>query len=164
VIVREAAPADAIPIACVYNYYVESSHCTFEVSAVNEIEMRRRIAESNDERLRFIVAEDAGLIVGFANCHPWRARAAYARTVEISVYVHPQETGKGAGSQLYRELFSGMRAADVHVAIAGISLPNDASVRLHEKFGMKKVAHFSQVGRKFDRWIDVGHWQVVLDR
>ncbi len=78
------------------------------------------------------------------------------------MYVDPVATTKGIGSQLYQLLLAELREREMHTVIGGISLPNDASVALHEKFGFQKVAYFKEVGWKFDKWIDVGYWQLVL--
>ena len=80
----------------------------------------------------------------------------------MTVYLNPEAAGRGIGSALYDELFSLLRARGIHVVIGGIALPNDASVTLHEKFGMKKVAHFAEVGFKFGKWVDVGFWERAL--
>ena len=82
--------------------------------------------------------------------------------MEVTVYVAPGHAGRGIGSRLYGELFPILKTRGIHAVIGGIALPNEASVALHEKFGMRKVAHFEEVGFKFDRWIDVGYWQRTL--
>ena len=83
--------------------------------------------------------------------------------MESTVYLSPGATGGGWGSGLYRELFSRLEQLGLHAVIGGITLPNDASVALHEKMGMVKVAHFPQVGFKQGRWLDVGYWQLCFD-
>jgi len=80
----------------------------------------------------------------------------------VSVYLAPEQTGKGAGSRLYTELFLRLSALGYHVVIGAITLPNPASIALHEKFGMEKVGHFKEVGFKFGKWVDVGYWQGIL--
>ncbi|PID45615.1 MAG: hypothetical protein CSB47_08185 [Proteobacteria bacterium] len=85
-------------------------------------------------------------------------------TVEVSIYLSHQITSRGLGTQLYNALFSSLREKSVHIVIGGITLPNAASIALHEKFGMEKVAHFKEVGYKFGKWLDVGYWQVKLDK
>ncbi len=92
----------------------------------------------------------------------WKARSAYRFSVEITVYVAPGMAGRGIGSMLYSHLFAALQPLGVHAVIGGIALPNEASIALHEKFGMEKVAHFQQVGFKFNRWIDVGYWERIL--
>ena len=86
----------------------------------------------------------------------------YRFSVEVTVYVAPGHAGRGIGSTLYGELFPMLKTLGIRAVIGGIALPNEASVALHEKFGMRKVAHFGEVGFKFDRWIDVGYWQRTL--
>jgi len=92
----------------------------------------------------------------------WHGRSAYRFSTEITVYLAPAHVGRGIGSQLYARLFPILRDRGIHAVIGGIALPNEASVALHEKFGLEKVAHFKEVGYKFDRWIDVGSWQGIL--
>ena len=161
--VRAATADDAVDIAYIYNYYIATSHCTFEVEPVDLAEMERRIGECVDAGYPFLVAEDdADEIVGYAYGHEYRPRKAYGNSIEVSVYVRPGHDGKNIGTDLYTALFDKIKKGDFHAIIGGISLPNDASVRLHEKFGFEKVAHFREVGRKFDRWIDVGYWELIL--
>jgi phosphinothricin acetyltransferase len=108
------------------------------------------------------VAEEAGRVVGYAYATRWRARAAYRYSSEITVYLAHDVGGRGIGTLLYGRLFPLLEARGLHAIMGGIALPNEASVRLHERFGMRKVAHFHEVGFKFGRWIDVGFWQRVL--
>jgi phosphinothricin acetyltransferase len=89
-------------------------------------------------------------------------RAAYRYSAETSVYVAQGQGGRGIGSALYKALLEELRTRGIHMAIGGIAQPNPASVALHESLGFEKVAHFKQVGRKFDRWIDVGYWELRL--
>ena len=99
---------------------------------------------------------------GFAKAGPWRHRDAYAHSVEIAVYIEPARQGKGLGKALYGRLFAILEAQGYHTVVAGIALPNEASVRLHESFGMKKVAEFADAGWKFGQWWPVGYWQRTL--
>lgn len=101
-------------------------------------------------------------MLGYAYAGPWKARAAYARTVETSVYVAVDASGQGLGRCLYAALIQRLQDAGMHALISGISLPNPASVALHESFGFAHVGNFRQVGHKFGRWIDVGYWQLLL--
>src|SRR4029077_5021381 len=94
----------------------------------------------------------------------YRPRFAYLHSIEISVYVKHGSGKQNIGTNLYESLIAEIRQKDLHAVIGGISLPNDASVRLHEKFGFEKVAHFREVGRKFGRWIDVGYWELILPK
>jgi L-amino acid N-acyltransferase YncA len=160
--VRDAAPGDAATIATIYNHYVADTIVTFEETAVATEEMQRRIDDVRAAGLPWLVAEREGRIIGYAYATRWRTRAAYRHSVEISVYLDHRESGRGVGSALYDALFARILTGEIHAVIGGISLPNEASVALHEKFGMKKVAHFEAVGRKRGIWIDVGYWQRVL--
>jgi len=161
-IIRAAEPSDAAGIAAIYNHYVEQSIVTFEEEPVSDAEMARRIEDVRSESLPWLVAEEAGRIVGYASSRKWRDRSGYRFSAEITVYVAPGHARRGIGSGLYSRLFPILQARGIHALIGGIALPNDASVALHEKFGMRKVAHFAEVGFKFDRWIDVGYWQRTL--
>ncbi|MEM9251088.1 MAG: N-acetyltransferase family protein [Planctomycetota bacterium] len=158
--IRDATPADAPAIAAVYNHYVERSIATFEEVAVSADEMARRM-EPAQGRTPFLVAEDDAAVVGYAYACPFNTRAAYRHTREITVYLHPERTGRGHGTALYRELLDRLKTQGIHAVIGGVSLPNPASVALHEKLGFTKVAEFPEVGRKFDRWIAVGYWQLT---
>jgi L-amino acid N-acyltransferase YncA len=161
-LIRPAKPDDAVDIAYIYNYYIATSHATFDIEPVDLVEMRGRITARIDRGYPFFVCEDGDEVVGYAFGDEYRERTAYRRTIEVSIYVRPGYDGKKVGTLLYEALFAEIRTGDFHAVVAGISLPNDASVRLHEKFGMEKVAHFREVGRKFGRWIDVGYWELIL--
>lgn len=93
---------------------------------------------------------------------PWHTRAAYKFSAEITVYLSPQNITQGWGSRLYDRLFEVLAGTEVHTVIAGIALPNPASVALHEKFGLEKAAHYKEVGFKQGKWIDVAYWQRIL--
>lgn len=162
--IRNVDNADARPIADIYNHYISSSFATFEEKPVSEQAMRERFAGIAAQDLPWLVAEnDSDDLVGYAYATGWRARSAYRHSVEITVYVAHTELSCGWGRRLYDALFRRLEILPVHCVIAGITLPNPASVSLHEHFGMKKVAHFEQVGRKFGQWVDVGYWQRLLD-
>ena len=161
-VVRAAVVGDASGIAEIYNHYVATTVITFEEAPVSAPEMARRIAEAGSASLPWIVAERDGKIAGYAYASPWKARSAYRFSVEVPVYVPPGGPRAGIGRQLYEELLSGLRAQGIHAAFGVIALPNEASVALHERFGFAKVAHLTEVGFKFDRWIDVGYWQLML--
>ncbi len=163
-IVRPARPDDATQIAYIYNHYIATSHVTFELDPIDGDEILQRMEEVWDRGYPFLVYNEGGGIFGYAYGHAFRPRAAYARSIETSVYVKPGHDGMGVGTALYNDLISEIQAGEFHSIIAGISLPNESSIHLHEKFGFKKVAHFAEVGRKFGRWIDVGYWQLLLSK
>jgi len=157
--IREAAASDAAVIAGIYNHYVTGTVVTFEEEPISVAEIARRIEEVRSASLSWLVAEVDGHVVGYAYARPWNARTAYRFSVEITVYLAPEHAGRGIGSKLYDELFPILQARRIHAVMGGIALPNEASVALHEKFGLRKVAQFEEVGFKFNRWIDVGYWQ-----
>ena len=124
--------------------------------------MAARIDEIEKLELPWLVAESSGDVLGFAYASKWKGRCAYRYSVESTIYLDPDRTGNGTGTELYASLLDAIRTTSTHAVIGGISLPNDASVALHEKLGFRKVGHFDEVGYKFDQWVDVGYWQVTL--
>ena len=160
--IRSALPADSEAIARIYNYYVLNTMSTFEEQAVTPQVIAERVNETFAASLPWLVAESSSRIVGYAYASMWKDRAAYRYSVESTVYVDPAAMGVGFGSDLYASLLDDLRQQKVHVVIGGIALPNEASVRLHEKFGFRKVAHLEEVGYKFGKWVDVGYWQSTL--
>jgi L-amino acid N-acyltransferase YncA len=161
-LLRDATADDAPAIAAIYNHYILHSTISFEEEAVSVDAIRQRIADVRAAGLPWLVAVFNGEVAAYAYATKWRVRAAYRFSVESSVYVAPDKPRRGLGKALYQALLARLREADVHLVIGGIALPNDSSVALHENVGFEKVAHFSEVGRKFDRWIDVGYWQLKL--
>jgi len=159
---RAATTDDAAAIAAIYNHYVAETVVTFEEVPVAAAEIAGRIESVQAAGFPWLVAEEAGRVVGYAYATKWRERSAYRFSAEVTVYLAPTDTGRGLGSQLYAELFPMLEACGLHALMGGITLPNEASVALHEKFGMRKVAHFDEVGFKFDRWLAVGYWQRTL--
>lgn len=160
--IRGVAEADHEAVARIYNHYVANTIVTFEEEPVRAEEMAVRVQEVRDAGLPWLVAEVNDEVVGYACASRWKGRCAYRFTVEVTVYLDPHHAGKGLGSMLYGELLPILRSNGTHVVIGGIALPNDASVALHEKFGMEKVAHFREVGYKLGRWVDVGYWQRTI--
>jgi len=159
--IRPATPDDGGAIAAIYNHYIATTTISFEERAVTADEMAQRIRDVS-AALPWLVREDDGHITGYAYATKWRVRSAYRFSAETSVYVEQGRGGQGIGSALYMALLQELRQRGVHMAIGGIAQPNPASVALHERLGYVKVAHFSEVGRKFDRWIDVGYWELKL--
>ena len=160
--IRAATPADAGSLAGIYNHYVANTIVTFEEEVVPASEMARRVEEVRSVSLPWLCAEHRGQVVGYAYAGRWHRRSAYRFAAEITVYLDPAHARRGLGSSLYGRLFPMLRERRVHAVIGGIALPNAASVALHEKFGLEKVAHFKEVGFKFERWIDGGYWHRTL--
>jgi len=164
VIIRAATGDDVPQLTDIYNHYVAHSQATFDIDPFT-VEQRREWFShyAPTGRHRLLVAEDDGVVCGFATSSPHRPRAAYATTVETSVYCAPERTGRGIGSMLYARLFDELAGEDLHRALAGITLPNDASVSVHERFGFVKIGEYSEVGRKFGRFWNVAWFEKSLD-
>lgn len=160
--IRPAQANDAAAVAAIYNHYILHTVVTFEEEALPGEEMARRITEVRGDGFPWLVYEEEGRVVGYAYASRWKSRCAYRFAVEATVYLEPGATGRGMGRRLYSGVIEAASAMGMHVVIGGIALPNEASVGLHEKLGFKKVAHFQEVGRKFDQWIDVGYWELRL--
>src|SRR5262245_61309611 len=154
--IRPATRADAAGVAAIYNWYIENTVVTFEVEAVSADEMARRIESAHD----WLVLERGGELLGYSYAVRYHARAAYRYAAESTIYLRNGLGGGGLGTRLYGELIRRSFARDLRSLIGGIALPNDASVRLHEKLGFEKKSHLHRIGFKFERWIDVGHWQL----
>ena len=159
--IRPVNSDDAEAICAIYNHYVQNSTISFEEDGVSPTEMSRRIVDVT-ESLPWLVIENEGIVDGYAYATKWRARSAYRFSVEITVYLSPSAIGKGYGASLYANLMEQLATLGVHAVIAGIALPNEKSIKLHEKIGLKKIAHFEQVGFKNQQWIDVGYWQKMM--
>ncbi|MEM1294510.1 MAG: arsinothricin resistance N-acetyltransferase ArsN1 family B [Verrucomicrobiota bacterium] len=159
--IRPAKPQDYEAIRDIYNYYIAETIVTFEEELVTTDEIASRVEETTAS-FPWLVAEEDGKITGYAYARTWHPRSAYRFSVESTVYLAKGQEGKGIGSALYAALLPELKSLGLHSVIAGISLPNDGSIAIHEKFGFKKAAHYHEVGRKFDRWIDVGYWQLIF--
>ena len=160
--IRDADKEDTPSISDIYNHYIRESIVTFEETPVTPSDMQIRMEEITSGGFPWLVAEHDGKILGYAYAGKWNKRSAYRFMMELTVYLHPDASGHGVGTALYTHLIGICKELGCHVLIGGISLPNPASVALHEKMGMKKVAHYEEVGFKFGRWIDVGYWQMKL--
>lgn len=158
--IRKVELEDAAQIADVYNYYIQNTHQTFETEPLSAEHMRERIAEII-EKYPYVLAVEDGEVCGYAYATQFKLRQAYAYSAEVSIYVKSAAKQKGIGTQLYKKLFDELAETNIHAMVAGISLPNDASVKFHEKLGFTKVAHFRQIGYKLGRWVDVGYWELI---
>ncbi len=155
--IRSGVLEDLPRLTEIYNYYVRESAVTFDVEAFS-VERRREewfglFSESG--RYRLVVAECGGEVMGYACTVPFHKKPAYATSVETSVYLAPEATGKGIGAKLYAELFERLRGAGVHRYYAGVTQPNPASMALHKKFGFRKVGALRECGFKFGKFRDV---------
>ena len=160
---RRASLEDATCVAAIYRPYVEETPITFEVVAPGPEEMRARIA-AHIGHLPWLVACESDTVVGYAYAAPFGTRAAYAWSVETSIYLDAAWRGRGIGRGLYAPLLELLAAQGFRQAIAGIALPNPASVALHEAMGFAQVATYHRVGWKLGAWHSVGRWQKGLGR
>jgi phosphinothricin acetyltransferase len=162
--IRPGRSSDLEGILAVYNHYVRNSPATFEVEPVRREDRIGWLEEhSLGGRYRLYVAVDGqDSVIGWTTTSPFRPRAAYATTVESSVYLGPECSGQGIGTRLYGALFQAIGSEDIERIVAGMTLPNPASRALHLKFGFQQVGTFSRVGRKFGRYWDVAWYERPL--
>lgn len=161
--IRTATPADAAALLAIYAPIVEATVISFEHEPPDEAEMRRRIGHTL-QALPWLVSvdDDDGAVDGYAYASRHRERAAYQWAVEVSVYVHERARGRGLASRLYTALFDHLAALGYMQALAGIALPNEASVRLHESLGFEPAGVFRHIGFKHGQWRDLGWWMRPL--
>ena len=161
-LIRDASESDLARLTEIYNHYVVHTAITFDLEPYT-VETRRpwfaQFAPSGRHRL--LVAEADGVVLAYAGTHQFRTKAAYDTSVETTVYCAPDATGRGIGRALYAALFDAVLDEDINAFIAGITLPNEASVALHERFGFAPAGIMHAVGRKFDRFWDVGWYERV---
>ncbi|MDR0733780.1 MAG: GNAT family N-acetyltransferase [Dysgonamonadaceae bacterium] len=160
--IRNVKPGDAESIAKIYNYYIENTAITFDENPVTTGNIRQKIAAICNKAYPYLVYEKDGQPLGYAFISTWRPQSAYGISLETSIYIDPQHTGKGLGSELYKALIEKSRQINIHSLIAVISLPNESSRKLHEKFGFRLIGNFKETGFKFGRLIDVEFWQKIL--
>ena len=157
-VIRAATLTDLPALTDIYNHYIAHTAITFDLRPF-AVEERRAWFDAHGatgpHRL-LVAADDDGRCLGYASSSRWRPKQAYDTTVEASVYCHPEDVGRGLGTALYAALFEALEREDVHTIVAGISLPNPASLALHERLGFRPVGVFHAVGRKFD-----GYWDVA---
>ena len=154
--IRPATIDDLPRIVEIYNHYVINTPITFDLEPVT-VDQRRpwfdQFAAPGPHRL--LVADKGGVVQGYAGTHQFRAKAAYDTTAETTIYCAPDATGRGLGVALYTALFAEIAGEDLRMLVAGVTLPNEASVALHKRFGFVETGVFHEVGRKFERYWDV---------
>lgn len=155
--IRKAGDADLGALVDIYNHYVLETPVTFDTGTFTPDTRRRWFSQfAAHGPYRLLVAEHDGEPVAYASSVRFKEKPAYRTSVETSIYVHPGHTGRGLGARLYRALLDELASErGLHRAYGGVTLPNPASVALHEKLGFRKVATYSEVGYKFGRYWDV---------
>jgi phosphinothricin acetyltransferase len=162
VTIRDASDDDLAALVEIYNHYVVNTPITFDLEPYSIDERRPWFEQFGaSSRHTLLVAEDAGAVIGYAGTHQFRTKKAYDTTVETTIYCAPDATGRSIGVRLYEALFAALDGEDIHSWIAGITLPNDASVRLHERFGFVPAGRMHAVGYKFGQYWDVGWYERV---
>ena len=158
--VDNAGPGDYARIVDIYNHYVLNSPATFDTQPFSLGERAPWFAQfAATGPYQLLVARKGDDVLGYAYAWRFNPRPAYDISVETTVYVAPDALSAGVGSALYTELFRRLADCDLHGAYAGITLPNDASVRLHERFGFHEIGIETEVGYKFDRYWSVGRYE-----
>jgi phosphinothricin acetyltransferase len=161
--IRPANAADLPQLLAIYNHYVEHTPITFDIEPATLAQRRAWFEQfATTGRHRLWVAEQDDRPVAYAGTHSFRAKQAYETTVETTIYCAPAAQHRGLGGALYAALFEALQTEDIRVFIAGITLPNPASVQLHERFGFVLAGTMHAVGRKFGRYWDVGWYEKVL--
>lgn len=153
---------DAAEIAAIYNYYIRESVATFDTEEWQTEKMEQRIITLSSSYPYIVYRTEDGKITGFCYAHPWKEKDAYSRTLETTVYVSPEHTGRGIGQKLMEELIDICRKKGFMTLIACITEGNENSFRLHRKLGFKQVSHFKKVGMKFNRFLDVIDYELIL--
>ena len=161
VVIRLARESDAEAMLAIYAPIVRETAKSFELTPPTVSEFRQRVSRTLD-RMPWLVCEVDGRPIGYVYAVPFRARAAYQWTAESVVYIGTDYRRKGVGRALYTALLDGLRLQGFRSVIAGIALPNPASVRFHAQFGFKSVGILKAVGHKSGVWHDVGWWQLSL--
>lgn len=160
--IRPVDVSDSQRLAAIYNHYILHTTVSFEEDPVTPSEMGARITATVGEGFPWLVATENEQVLGYAYATGWKRRSGYRFAAESTVYLDPTRTGQGLGPRLYGQLIPILQARGVHTVIAGIALPNAASVSFHERAGFTKTAHFREVGFKLGQWVDVGYWQLML--
>ena len=163
--VRPGVESDLGALTDIYNHYVRETPITFDTATFTPVERRPWLLshpEDGPHRLMVATAGDSQQILGYATSSAFRPKPAYETSVEVTIYLAPDAGGRGVGTLLYKALFAALADEDLHRAYAGIAQPNEASARLHERFGFRYVGTYREVGRKFGRYWDVAWYEKEL--
>lgn len=158
--IRAGTACDLAALTQIYNHYVQHDVATFDDEPFTPSQRAAWLHEHlGDGPHRLLVASSDEVVLGYATSSRFREKPGYASTVETSVYLAPGEGGRGLGTALYRDLLSILDALEIHRVVAGIALPNPASLALHARLGFVPVGVYTQVGRKLGRYVDVGWFE-----
>ena len=161
--IRPGVRADLEQLTAIYNHYVLQTHVTFDTVAFTPEQRQPWLAtHPGHGPHRLLVAAAGGRVVGYATSSEFRAKPAYRTSVETTVYCAPDAGGLGIGTLLYQALFEALADQGLHRAYAGIALPNEASVRLHTRFGFRQCGLYAESGHKFGRYWDVARFERAL--
>ena len=159
--IRKVTLEDAGAILEIYNYYILNSIVTFDEKEKTLEEISTKIKDTL-KKYPWFVLEENGELIAFTYASQWKDKSAYDKSVEGTIYIRNKHEGKRIGTTLYTYLINYLQSNGYHSILGVISLPNEASVALHKKLGFDKVAHFKEIGLKFNKKIDVGCWQLIL--
>ena len=163
VLVRDATLEDAQGILDIYEPNVLNTPITFDYEVPSVEFFRQKISELSNSHA-FLVTEEANDILGFAYASTFREKAAYKQSAETTIYIRSDAQRSCLASKLYRALLDRLSELGFHIAVAGITVPNDASIVLHKKLGFERIGRMKEIGRKFDQWHDVEFWQLKLTK
>ena len=163
--IRHAERPDLPQITALFNYYIEHTNARFEEQAFS-VESRKEWFNqfSNETKYQIFVAYENDIVIGFACSQPYRDSTAFSETVETSIYIDSDYKGRGVGKALYRHLFANIGKYEIHRALSGIALPNEASIALHEHFGFKKVGTFDEYAKKHGQYISSAWYEKTWKR
>ncbi|WP_166417616.1 GNAT family N-acetyltransferase [Cochlodiniinecator piscidefendens] len=153
--IRPAEFRDAAPICKIWNHIISNSIATFNSQEKSETEIKQAIREKSDRSHGFFVADENGIVLGFGTYGQFRGGIGYAHSMEHTIYLDERAHGLGIGRHLMQALENHARSNDVHSMLAGVSAENDAGIGFHKALGYIEVARLPEVGRKFDRWMDL---------
>lgn len=154
---------DAEKMADIYSHYIKTSIYTFDEGSVNADYMLSKMEHLKNEFPLIGIETEEGL-AGYAYGSLFRDKPAYSKTVESTIYIDPAFRGQGFGIILYQELLNLLKKQGFRMVIAVLGLPNETSEKLHKKLGFQHAGNLSNVGRKFDQWLDTGYWQLDLEK
>ncbi|RLL43642.1 N-acetyltransferase family protein [Oceanobacillus piezotolerans] len=159
--IRDAVFEDLQELVDIYNYAIINLTATFDLEP-QTIEERKKWFDAHGGAYPLIVAEETGDVIGYATLSPYNIKSAYKATAELSIYIAPDQQGKGIGTKLMEELLKRAEELSYHTLISGITAGNAGSVRLHKRFGFKLVGTMKEVGFKFGEWQNTDYYQLMI--